>query len=73
MSRDRKDMQYLELMFRVGTLRLNGKKNEIRRCMSIGTTREKGEEEKRKRGGQRECKEGERTAGDAVRSRLLGS
>jgi hypothetical protein len=45
MSRDRKDMQYLELMFRVGTLRLNGKKNEIRRCMSIGTTREKGEEE----------------------------
>lgn len=32
-------------MFRVGILRLNGKKNEIRRCMFIGTIREKGEEE----------------------------
>ena len=45
MSRDRKDMQYLEFMFRVGTLRLNGKKNEMRRCTSIGMTREEGEEE----------------------------
>lgn len=38
-------MQYLELVFRVGTLRLKRKQNEVRTCTSTGMTREDREEE----------------------------